>query len=165
MVEFDANFLEVQIKIANKLVCSLLCLRQKCIFVFCSFQNILNFFHLKFPSRFSETWNLTKKNSVDGKPGWRWLFCSFRGPSALGGSAMILVGEPFKSKIFAEEWLAISMKTLLKNILANFLVILLDKRKLIPPDVALELRDFLRSLLHSESEQRFCFWLDYQENI
>ena len=27
MVEFDANFLEVQIKIANKLVCSLLCLR------------------------------------------------------------------------------------------------------------------------------------------
>ena len=63
MVEFDANFLEVQIKIANKLVCSLLCLRQKCIFVFCSFQNILNFFHLKFPSRFSETWNLTKKFS------------------------------------------------------------------------------------------------------
>ena len=49
--------------------------------------------------------------------------------------------------------------------LANLLVILLDKRKLIPPDVALELRGFLRSLLHSESEQRFCFWLDYQENI
>ena len=100
--------------------CSLLCLRQECIFVVCSFQNIPNFFHMKFPSWFSETWNLTK-NSVDGKPGWRWLFCSFRGPSALGGSAMILAGEPFNSKIIAEEWLPISMTTLSKKFFGQFI--------------------------------------------